>query len=141
MLDGTVFITRYLDESRNTSPGYWNHSAIYVDNNIVESLRDRGVIKTSFDEWIDGVERCIILRPVYKDLSQKASQYSLKLLGIRYRFISSFFRVINPRRLQKGLNCVSVVKLSYGHALGYTPKWIVPDHIVKSDLFVVEDYK
>lgn len=135
---GDIFLTRRADESENVSPGYWNHAAIYTEHGtIIESLRERGVVETNFENWLEDVDRFVTIRynGVNKDKPKMAAKFARRLLGIRYRTISSIFRVIGSRRINMGLNCVSVVRLCYRKAFRYDPGWRIPDHIYEDKNF------
>ena len=140
MQHGDIFLTRHFDtyENQNTSPGYWNHAAICSDeNHIIESTKESGVVKLEVSEWFKSIQNYIVLRYGDKDVAMKAAQYAPSLLNNKYRMISSFFNFIGNRRIRKGLNCVSVVRLSYKYAFAIDPRWVTPDSILNSNLFKI----
>lgn len=135
MKNGDILLSRYLDDSRNTTPGKWNHSAIYHNGSVIEAIDGQGVCTTEYYIWKSGVEQFIVLRPVFPSVGKLAGNYAPSLIGNKYRLLTSVFRHIGPFRIKKGLNCVSVVRLCYKHAFKDDPKWTLPDHILGDGRF------
>jgi uncharacterized protein YycO len=133
---GTILVSRNLNESDNNSPGYWNHLQVYVgDGEIVESQLDRGVILTPLSEFLSRKYQWIVLFPKDDKIGAAAAVKARTLVGLPYNKVSSFLRV--DRNQEKGLNCVSVVRVSYSEALGRKiPELRIPDDILKmTDVF------
>ncbi len=134
--EGDIFLTRHAREEDNTSPGFWNHAAIYVgnspfDNAVVEAqAKPNKVIYTPLDVFLNRYPHILILRitdvtsyPVY------VAQEARKLIGSKYRKLASVFRFI--RRDFRGHNCVSVVRTAFKRAYHYDPGWKLPDSIME----------
>lgn len=132
---GDVFLTRCNDEERNTSPGYWNHAAIYCGDTVIESLREEGVVETSFEKWVAGVDRYHGFRYTgAMDARRAAALAAQRHVGKPYRLVSSLFNILGPNR-SHSLNCVAVVRLCYKEALGIDPRWRIPDDIASDENF------
>ena len=132
---GDVLLTRYIDEKLNGFPGYWNHVAIINHSGyVVESLMKTGVIKTNINDWFSGVEHFCLIR--YKDphIAYNSGKYVNNYIGKKYRMMTSLFRIIGNRRINMGLNCVSLVRLGYRSAMNRDPGWFIPDDIF-NDIF------
>lgn len=125
---GTVLISRNKNNSLNHGYSYWNHAAIYIGNNEIIEATESGVIKTNLEEYKKRDYEFLILIPKNLEIGIKSSDKSITMIGIKYRFISSIFRI--QRKDRRGLNCVSVIRKSYTYALGYDPKYKTPDDIV-----------
>ncbi len=129
MIPGTVLISRNNVESLNTSPGYWNHCAIYVgDDNIVQSLKDEGVILTPFNEY--RVYDCTWLSLIPIKGGQEATDKAKTLIGLPYRLVSSLF--LRDHNLKRGINCVdAAVRVPYEYALKKSLSSVHwPDHVI-----------
>ena len=136
---GDVFLTRWIDEAKNTSPGHWNHSAILSPSGVIESLSGRGVVANNFSGWITAINKeshCLHLRCIDPVAAQGAGNFAPIMVGGKYRAASSVFRNLPLWRIRRGLNCVSVVRISYKQVLGYDPKWTTPDGILNSPIFI-----
>lgn len=134
---GTVLVSRNKDDSQNTTPGFHNHLALYLGNGIiVESQEKRGVIQIPFGEYKSRPYDWFPLFPVDEKTGQRAADKAKTLIGIPYRKLSSLF----PEELieERGLNCVSVIRVSYVYALGKPlPKLKLPDDILEvEELFM-----
>ncbi len=114
---GTVLVSRNRDESENTSPGYWNHLAIYIgDYRVVESQADRGVILTKTVDYNARNYDWHPLYPINLNVGKVAAEKAKTLVGLPYRAASSL--TATDRHPEQGLNCVSVVRLSYVSGTG-----------------------
>jgi len=136
MRTGNLILTRYKDESKNTSPGYWNHVAIVSNrDSIIESLRDEGVVELNIKDSLVKINSLDIvyrvIEPFDKQTMEKAGERSIDYLGLDYRFSSSIFKRFGQRRLEKGVNCVTLARLIYKDILGYDPRWKRPDDILE----------
>jgi uncharacterized protein YycO len=127
---GAILVSRYLEERKNTSPGFWNHLAIYVGNGwIVESVAGRGVIYTRYEEYLN--------RPKVRDVmyfrdsaaGQRAALRAQSMVGIPYRTISSIF--LFPRADWRGLNCDSVIRNAASAAYGRNLQIRFPDDVYR----------
>lgn len=123
---GTVLVSRNPRELDNTTPGYWNHLAIYLGNyQLVEAQAGQGVIQTSNRDY--NARGCLWYPLFPRDtvVGQEAARFAQTLVGLPYRADASLLGDRDPVR---GVNCVSVVRLSYEHALGYRlPELKLPD--------------
>ena len=138
---GDLFLTRNvgITEEYNESPGYFNHAAIYVGNNIVvEAQKEPGkVIEANLEEFKRRYPIYAILRANQsEEVRFQAALQAKQLVGTNYRKLASFFF-----RWRKGENCVSVVRKSYKTALGKDPRWRTPDHIWADKRFQEIDRK
>jgi uncharacterized protein YycO len=132
MIAGTVLISRNNDESLNTSPGHWNHCAIYVGGGrIIHSLRDQGVVETVYGEWLAYDCTWVSLIPIDVSVGYKAAFKATQLVGLPYRMLSSVF--LRARNLNRGINCVdAAVRVPYEYALGKSLSSIHwPDHVIE----------
>lgn len=133
---GDIFLTRWFDEDKNSSPGYWNHAAILDEHgNIVESLMDKGVVKQDFDEWFNSLESYCVVRYFDSQVALQAAREAAKYIGKPYRLITSTFTIIGPLRTQLGLNCVALVRLCYRDAAGYDTRVSFPDNFLEREGF------
>ena len=115
LVPGTVLVSRNIKEEDNTSPGYWNHLAIYVGNGqLVESQADSGVILTSWQTyWSRPYSEIAYRLPISSKVGLDASERAKKLVGLPYATYSSFVGGLGETRQALGLNCVSVTEISY----------------------------
>lgn len=130
LLPGDVFLTRNigLDESNNPSPGLFNHSAIYVGNGVVVEAQDGyGIVKFKVENFFARYPIIVLLRHRRTHIAQPAAEFALTLVGKPYRKMSSIFRF--QRNPADGMNCVSVVRLSYQHASKEDWLYAFPDNI------------
>jgi len=118
--DGTVLVSRNFLESENTSPGYWNHTAFKNGNHIVEAQVGRGVIRTSFTEYLSrNYSRILALEPVNFSVGEKAADVSETLVGLKFNQLSSLPGKDRVRAMQnRGVNCTSVIRYSERQATG-----------------------
>jgi hypothetical protein len=133
---GTVLVSRNKIESENKSPGYWNHLYLYIgDSEGVESQEGQGVIKTSLKTYLSRDYEWFPVFPEDEAIGRIAAAEAPNLLGLPYSAFSSMLRV--DRNEEKGLNCVSVVRVCYSKALGHSlPKLKKPDDILEmTDVF------
>lgn len=139
--NGDIFVSRWFEDEPNTSPGYWNHTAIYCNGNVVESLIGMGVVQWTYEQWLPRMQRFIVMRQNNPDIGNKAAEFAPTLVGIPYRQISSLFRYLPWWRTKKGLNCIAVVRLAYKEAFGKDPGWIIPDHVIDDSRFLsIDDF-
>lgn len=127
---GTVLVSRNKDESQNTTPGFQNHLALYLGAGvIVESQEHSGVIQVPFDDYKNRPYDWFPLFPINEDVGRRAAEKARTLVGIPYRKLSSLFP--EEKIEERGLNCVSVIRVSYVYALGHSlPKLKLPDDIL-----------
>lgn len=128
-LPGDIFVTRNAEESENTSPGHWNHMAIYVgQNQVVEAQVDQGVIYSDLAEFIARYSEILVLRLREGDgqlMADAARQY----VKNPYNRLGSLpFRLRPP---EQGDNCVSLMRRCYIAAKGRDPRWRIPDRAVR----------
>lgn len=142
---GEVYVTRNLDNSTygNPSPGYWNHVAIYVGNDLIVEGQDdpiNAVVRSQLESFRNRYPQFIRLRPKNLTIGVKAARFALSLVGTKYRKIASIFYIL--RKARRGENCVSVVRKSYANASGKDGNEGVPDSFLDSPLFTrVEEKK
>lgn len=117
--DGTLLESRNRKERENTSPGYWNHTALKSGDHIVESQSGKGVIQTSFLEYLSrDYSRILALEPVDSKVGSKAADVSETLVGLPFREFSSLRGRDTQFSRERGMNCVSVVRYSERIASG-----------------------
>lgn len=137
MVTGDIIVTRNDLEEENTTPGYWNHCALYVGEGwIVEALRDEGVIKRLARELLEETSQHIVMRYAANDNRFKKcmAKYGLYQVGLKYKLISSFrLRVWRAR----GRNCVTVIRYAFSKTMNYDPGWRKPDDIVQDPRFIM----
>ena len=124
---GDIFLTR--KDKSNFTPGYWNHTAIYVGgNDIVEAqaIPHKVIISNLQDFWNKYPEIKIVRYP-NKEKAEKAAEYARKMIGQKYWLEASIFRYLKPS--SRGENCVSVVRRSYLYSTGINYIWKKPDNI------------
>lgn len=124
---GTTLISRNFNEEDNTTPGFWNHVAIWIGNGrIVESQRGKGVILTALDDWQARpiLWRPLIPRPQFFERGIQAANTACTLVGRPWGPLSSVRRKIRSR-----LSCVSVWELSWEVNVSW------PDDIAELKLF------
>lgn len=128
---GDVFLTRNDgNDTINSSPGYWNHSALYIGNDIMmEAQFTYGVIKVLYKNFLERYPIIAQLRHTNPEIAKKAAEIAKKYVGNSYWKISSIFG--NLRNEKRGDNCVGLVRRCYFEASGqdYLYRW--PDHIYK----------
>jgi hypothetical protein len=111
---GTVLISRNVDESLNTSPGHWNHLAIYVgEGSIVESQEGKGVILTPLVEYVERKYEWAAIYPVDPEVGKRAAEAAKELVGLPYRKLGT-----GMRRVKQGLNCVGTIVVAESKAIG-----------------------
>lgn len=127
---GDFFLTRNLKEEDNSSPGYWNHCAIYIGNNqVVEAqAAPDAVIVSDLTEFCNRYPQFLVLRITNEDnMAAKMVVEAKKLIGTEYRKMASWFNRL--RKSSKGENCVSVVRKCYTAAFVVDPGWRIPDDV------------
>ena len=130
LLPGDILATRNADEADNTSPGHWNHLAVYVgDGLMVESQVRRGVICTAVDDFLGRYPEWIVLR-LRIGSGQAIADEARRHVGTPYWHLASV--PIRLRRTERGNNCVSVVRRAAAapRAIGRDPGWLKPDDAV-----------
>jgi len=127
---GDLMLTRNLREADNQSPGWWNHSAIYVgDGWVVEAQAGRGVIFTPFKEFCDRYPHILVLRP-----KGACSHRQSAMIRTAKRFVGRPYDLRASTKFwffdfRGGDNCVSLVRSCYEYGFGFDPCWKIPDHI------------
>lgn len=137
LLPGDIFATRNADELDNETPGYWNHLAVCVGENlIVEGQSRRGVIYTGLQEFLDRYPEIRVLRLREGDGFAIADE-ACRHVGTPFWKLASLPRFL--RRTERGNNCVSLVRRSVAvpRALGRDPGWRTPDDAVADPSFEV----
>lgn len=136
LLPGTVLVSRNADERQNTSPGYWNHLAMYVGNDtIVEAQVGRGVIRTPMSEYLARpYSRILAMEPRDPAVGQRAAAKAQTLVGLPFK---KFASALPGDRLAevRGMNCDNVVRDSLRSATGdrRLRKLKIPDRILLYD--------
>ena len=126
---GDILLTRHADEEKNTSPGHWNHAAMYVgESTIVEAQAGPAVVLTV--DWPTFYHRygeILVLRSYYPvEVRNKMAAIARTLVGATYRKYASIFLFL---RRDKGENCVSTVRKAFKQATGVDPRWKKPDDV------------
>lgn len=125
---GTVLISRNTNETDNTSPGYWNHCAIYIgDDTIIEAQEGQGVIRTLYAEYIVRAYTWFGLIPIDLNIGMRAADKAKTLVGLPYRKLSSVFL-----HAHHGMNCVDAgFRVPYEYALNKSFSFVhLPDDVV-----------
>ena len=131
---GDIFLTRWADEEKNTTPGHWNHAAILMDGwQIVEAqMAPNTVLVEDFDVFWNRYAEIVVLRVNHvlgHSIGLRMASNARLIVGSPYRKIASGFNFL--RRSGRGENCVSVVRKCYRDAVGDDPGWTYPDDIAK----------
>lgn len=130
--EGDIILTRNLLESDNNSPGWFNHTSIYVGSGIVEAQeKPNAVILSDTQEFYNRYPvLCVYCWPGEDGflIAEEAKKY----IGKPYRKFAS----IRPLLLSKGENCVSTVRKVYKSIVGFDPKWRIPDDIAEDKRLV-----
>ncbi len=138
---GDIFLTKNSDEVGNDSPGNWNHTAIYIGNEIVVEAQggDIGYVREiNLNTFINNYPEILVLRCDSEKIGNIAGIYARNLVGVPYRKIASIFKHLRKHR---GENCVSVIRKAYRDALSDDPGWQIPDDIANSGLFKIVSRK
>ena len=127
---GDILLTRHADEAKNTSPGHWNHAAMFVgDDTIIEAQAGPDAVLTV--DWPTFYHRygeILVLRSYYPaEVRNKMATNARTLVGAMYRKYASIFRWM--RTSLKGENCVSTVRKAFKQATGFDPRWKKPDDV------------
>ncbi len=130
LAQGDILLTRNWDKRDNTTPGYWNHAAVYIGNDkVVESQVRQGVIVTSLDVFWARYPRIRVVRPLKQTLmtAERMTRMANQFRGVKYRKIAT----IGPRlkRYRRSENCVSLVRKCYFAGFGFDPRWKRPDDL------------
>lgn len=128
MPPGTVLVSRWLDESLNTTPGVENHLAMYVGSGeVVEAQADRGVIKTPLAEYLARKQRVTKLLPRTAEIGKAAAERAKSFVGKAYGKLAS----IDPLWRFGRHNCVSVVEQAYRPETGFVWGIRRPDDVYR----------
>lgn len=127
---GTVYLSRNLDERSNTTPGAWNHLAIFAGNGkVVEAQDGQGVIETPLEEYLARPYVVARIYPRDPSIGAKAAEIAKTYVGRPYHWSSSITPNITPTY---GKNCVSPVTEAYARAAGrQVRRTRRPDHILR----------
>jgi len=123
---GDVFVTRNADEAENTTPGHWNHVAVYCGEGlVVEAQEDRGgVVYSELAEFIARYPEIRLLR-LRMGGGQAIADEVWRHVGTPYRKLASL--PIRLRPTERGNNCVSILRRGYIAAVGRDPRYRLPD--------------
>jgi len=142
---GDVFVTRNADESDNTTPGFWNHVAVYVGQDVygkhlvVEGQIAPGkVIYSQLSEFIARYPHIRLLR-LRMGNTQTFVDTAIRQIGTPYRKLASFPVFLRPP--ERGNNCLSVVRRCYINTFNVDPRWRLPDDLMESPTFKIEAEK
>jgi len=125
---GDLFVTRNATEEENSSPGYWNHLAIYVGEGlVVEAQQGQGVIYSELPEFLSRYPQIRVLRLRIGD-GQVIADEACRHVGTPYALLASLPRWM--RRTERGNNCVSIARRAFIPAVGRDPQWFKPDEAV-----------
>lgn len=147
LFPGTVLVSRNLDESLNTSPGFWNHLAIVINANviveyqagIVEHNQGRGVIRTSLQDYMYRAYHPVLaLLPMNNPAGFCAAKRAAELVGLPGRPGREYERFIGRHGVKWVRNCVSVITLAWGPNDRAMRRVLMPDGIMR---FVGRDFK
>jgi len=127
---GDTLLTR--NEKDNSTPGYWNHCAIYVgDERVVEAQVEpyNRVMYSHIGEFIERYPVIRVLRHSSTNMAVAVATNAILSVDKSYWGIASIFRRL--RALKRGENCVSVVRRAWSLALNNDPRWHRPDHLLE----------
>jgi len=68
--------------------GYWKHSAIIIDNEILIEATSKGVELKKIDDFITAVDDYVVLRPTFCDASlmEETCRYVRRVVGYPYNY-------------------------------------------------------
>jgi uncharacterized protein YycO len=134
---GDMFLTRNFKEEDNSSPGHWNHVAMYVGGGYVVEAQEKpnAVIKVAFEDFWCRYPEILVLRykKVTPEIQKKLASSATKYIGVPYRRIASIFVFL--RKSSRGENCTSLFRRVCRDVYGGDPKWGIPDSVLSSGLF------
>jgi len=136
---GDLFVTRNLTEVGNTSPGYWNHVAIYAGDGIVVEAQTAPdmVIGADLEEFWNRYPQIRVVRGPGTPAQQEAlAAKALEQRGTPYRRVGSLHWFFT-RRKSRGENCVSTARRAFKTAMGYDPRWRKPDDVARDRRLVL----
>jgi hypothetical protein len=128
LVDGSVLASLWGDPKLDTSLGTWNHLAIVAGPDcIVESQADKGVVKTSFTEYLKRpYARITAFKPKDKEAGQRAALRALSIVGKEHGELSSLFR--GHGLVTDKANCVTVaVEYPWGAEQRSCRSIVLPD--------------
>jgi hypothetical protein len=130
---GDIFLTRNKgdDETVNTSPGYYNHAAIFsVKNWVIEAqAAPNSVIAVPVWNFFERYPEILVLRPQNKSVAIRTAETAPKFLGQGYGLYTS----IRPLwRWPSKDNCTSLIRRIYNVVTGYDYRWHIPDSFLKT---------
>jgi len=140
LMPGDVFLTRNLKEEDNMTPGWYNHSAIYVGNEqVVEAQYGQGVIVTPLKTFWERYPYVVVLRCKTLDEEKRAIliQVAKGLVGRPYNIFGSWGFWSFDFRAGRGDNCVAVIRRCFSYAFEYDPGWVFPDGIARDTFNMV----
>jgi hypothetical protein len=135
---GTVLVSRNANEAENTTPGHWNHLAIVVGEELIESQEGKGIIRTTLAEYLSRpyAQPILALLPCDRAVGERAATKAATFVGQPYGKLGSILR--GPaRRMSRGekvaANCVVPIKAAYWQEDRRTRRVWFPDHIATRD--------
>ena len=131
---GDVLLTRLA--SWNVVPGFYNHSAMYDGQNVIEAqIGGNAVKKTTLGTFYNTYPTIVVLRHVSVKTAPVTTmgQYATSLVGQKYVSISGWFPLV--------YSCVSLIRVCYMRGFAVDPGFKIPDHIYNSSLFRVVGWK
>lgn len=127
---GSIYCTKNLDPSMNSSWSFWNHQAEYVGNGeVVESqmggVYGYGVQIVPLNQFLSRRYQAVVWFPRYREMGRRAAEIARTYVGRPYRPYSSLWPHVIPsivprilRGTDAGMNCISVERDSYEAASG-----------------------
>ena len=135
---GDIFLTRNAGgDEMNTSPGYFNHAAIYSINYwTVESQQyPNSIIAVPVWHFLNRYPEVLVLRPRNAEIARKTADFALQMVGRKYNKYES----IRPLWLwHGGDNCVSAVRRIYYYITNIDYRWRFPDQIRRTTTLFTE---
>jgi len=129
---GDIFLVRnFGGEDVNTSPGYYNHVAIFGPLNwVIEAQQTPdAIIAVPIWYFLNRYPEILVLRNVNSSIANRTAHVATQFVGRRYAKAMS----MRPLFLWKTSdNCVSFIKRIYNQVIGTQPPWIIPDHLLKT---------
>jgi len=131
---GDILITRNANEEDNSSPGYWNHVAIYTRFDVVVEAQvgPAAVIQAEWPEFWNRYPEMRIMRMEMDGATrEKLARAAQELVGTTYSRFASLHRAFRRGSRRRGENCVSVVRRAFMRSTGTDPRWRKPDDVAK----------
>ena len=129
---GDILLTRnFGGEEINTSPGYYNHSAIVGPLNwVIEAQQTpNSIIAVPIWNFFDRYPEILVLRNINASIAEQTAQTATLFVGRTYAKYMS----VRPMFLWKyNDNCTSLIKRIYNKVTSKVYRWIIPDDFLRT---------